>query len=463
MQLEIILLAAGKGKRMQSSLPKVLLPLGGQSMLHHCLTTLQKLKPALIHLVVGHKEEQVRQSVQAMKKVNLIRQKEQLGTGHAVAQALKKIPQDSLTMVIYADVPLVRAQTLKKLLGKARSGKAVWCIADLMDPYGYGRILRDERGNACRIVEERNCTSRQRVIKEANMGALAAPAGVLQKWLKRILAQPPDDAQKEYLLTDVMQLAYQEAYPIDTLKTDDESEFWGANDMLQLAKLERVLQARRVAELARKGVYLADPARVDILGSVQAAQNVKLGPNILFIGRVRLGEGVQIDSHCVINDCSIAAGTRVRDFCHLEASRIGKNCTLGPYARVRPQSQFEDEVGIGNFVETKKAHIGRGTKVHHLTYLGDTQIGTGVNIGAGTITCNYDGMRKHLTVIKDRAFIGSNTALVAPVTIGRDAVVGAGSVINRNVSDNSLAVERSSQREIKKPVILKRRKKKGPS
>lgn len=447
MKVEIILLAAGQGKRMKRQLPKILLPLGGQPMLFHILSQLNRLKAHKMHIVVGYKEEWLR--AQPLASAELVRQKERLGTAHAVAQAIKRVAQDNLVLIIYGDVPLVREWTLKKLIRTAQKNQAVWCIARLENPYGYGRIVRDENGRPCRIVEEKDCTIQQRSIKEANMGVLAASADFLRKGLRRILAQPPDNAQGEYLLTDLMEFAYQGGYAIDTLMTADETEFWGANDMLQLAKLERVLQNRRVAVLAQQGVYFADPSRVDILGSLRAGRNLSIGPNVIFKGQVQLGDGVRIGSHCVIKDCRIAAGTEVRDFCHIEDSRIGKNCVLGPYARVRPQSRIEDEVRIGNFVETKNVQLKAGVKVSHLTYLGDSEIGKQVNVGAGVITCNYDGVRKNHTVIKDGAFIGSNSALVAPVVIGKNAVVGAGSVINKNVQDRSLAVTRADQKEIK--------------
>ena len=454
MKTEVILLAAGKGKRMRASLPKVLLPLGGSPMLFHSLTTLASLKPHKIHLVVGHGEAQLKEALggwalAGWEQLNLVRQTEQLGTGHAAALALRKVAKDSLALIMFADVPLVRKQTLRRLMTRARSSKAVWSVAELEAPYGYGRIRRDEQGRPCRIVEEKDCTPKERSIKEANMGILAAPARVLLKWLEEILACPPANAQQEYLLTDLMEHAYKDSYPIELVKTNDTSEFLGANDMVQLAQLERIVQRRRREYLMNQGVCFLDPQRVDILGQVRAGQDVIIGPNVIFKGEVVLAKAVSIASHCVIDSCSIGEGTQVRDFCHLEGSRIGKNCVLGPYSRVRPQCFFEDEVHLGNFVEAKKAHIGKGSKASHLTYLGDSKIGKQVNLGAGTITCNYDGTKKHLTVIKEGAFIGSNTSLVAPVTIGKGATIGAGSVISKDVSAYSLAVSRSKQQEIK--------------
>lgn len=450
MKTEIILLAAGKGKRMKTSLPKVLLPLGGSPMVFHSLTTLVGVKPDRIHLVVGHGEAQLSQAMAEWKAVNLVRQPEQLGTGHAAALALKQVDKHSLALIMFADTPLVSKQTLRRLIARAQLGRAVWSVAELENPYGYGRILRDEKGCPCRIVEEKDCTPAERSIKEANMGILAASAGVLAKWLEEILAHPPTNTQREYILTDLMEYAYRDSYPIELVRSNDADEFLGANDMIQLAQLERILQKRRVEELAGQGVCFLDPLRVDIWGQVKAGRDVTIGPNVIFKGKVTLGQGVSISSHCVIEDCTIAAGTQVRDFCHLEGSRIGKNCTLGPFSRVRPQCLIEDEAHLGNFVETKKTHMGKGSKASHLTYLGNSKIGQQVNIGAGTITCNYDGVKKHLTVIKDDAFIGSNTALVAPVTIGKGATIGAGSVINKDVSDYSLAVERNKQQEIRR-------------
>jgi len=427
-------------------------------MISHSLTTLSSLKPHRIHLVVGHGEAQLREAVAGWKKINLVRQTEQLGTGHAAMLALRKVAKGSLVLIMFADVPLVSKQTLKKLMTRARLSKAVWSVAQLEDPYGYGRVLRDENGRPCRIVEEKDCTPTERSIKEANMGILAAPARVLLKWLEEILACPPANVQREYLLTDLMEHAYKDSYPIELVKTNDSGEFLGANDMIQLAQLERIVQRRRIEKLMSRGVCFLDPQRVDILGQVRAAQDVIIGPNVIFKGEVVLGKAVNISSHCVIDNCSIAEGTQVRDFCHLEGSRIGKNCVLGPYSRVRPQCFFEDEVHLGNFVETKKAYIGRGSKASHLTYVGDSKIGKQVNLGAGTITCNYDGMKKHLTVIKEGVFVGSNTSLVAPVTIGKGATIGAGSVISKDVSAYSLAVERNKQQEIKNfPSSIKKR------
>ena len=426
-KIEVILLAAGQGKRMKNHIPKVLLPLGGKPMLLHILDALKPLKPYKVHLVIGHGEEQVRS--QNISGVEFVLQKQQLGTGHAVAAALKKLKKDSLVLVLYGDVPLIKKDTLRKLVRMTQRSDAVWCIANLDDPTGYGRILRDEEARACAIVEEKDCTKEQQAIKEANMGVMIATASFLSIGLKNLLASPLRNKQGEYLLTDLMKFGYERGQSIKTLMVEDKTEFLGANDMLQLAHLERILQYRRASMLAQQGVYFVDMHRVDVLGDLRVGKGVSIGPNVIFKGRVRLGDGVRIASHCVIEDCSIGTGTEIYDFCHLVSSRIGHNCGLGPYARIRPSSHIEDRVRIGNFVETKAVHLKADTKVSHLTYLGDSSIGEKVNIGAGTITCNYDGIKKNRTIIQDGVFIGSNTALIAPITIGKGAIVGAGSVI----------------------------------
>ena len=463
MNIEFILLAAGKGKRTLSDLPKVLLPLGGKPMLFHIIEQMTRFRNSNINLVIGHDATQVKTATEDFcNKLNLspariryVNQKEQRGTGHAVAVALKKIPakeaNNSLGVVMYGDVPLIRDETIKAMIQEASPSKqqevsAVWLTAHLENPTGYGRIVRNTFGRPIGIVEEKDCKAEQRKIKEINTGILAAPLRSIKPWLNRMLRSKPQSAQGEYLLTDLMHMAYQEDHNIGILTASDREEFLGANDMWQLTQLERIVQKRRAEDLAKKGVYLRDPQRLDILGEVKTGKGVKIGVNVILRGKISIGKDVEIGNNCLLENCSIGDGTTVKDFCYIQDAKVGKRCTLGPYTRLRPGTDLGEEVKLGNFVEVKNSKLKQGAQVSHLSYIGDTHIGTNTNIGAGVITCNYDGIDKHKTVIKDNSFIGSNTSLVAPLTIGKDSIVGAGSTITKDVKDGSLALTRAPQR-----------------
>ncbi|MCH9666114.1 MAG: bifunctional UDP-N-acetylglucosamine diphosphorylase/glucosamine-1-phosphate N-acetyltransferase GlmU [Gammaproteobacteria bacterium] len=493
MKIEFIVLAAGQGKRTKTSLPKVLLPLGGEPMLFSVLRNLVGFKNAQISLVVGKGAKQVKDATNLLvksdkkfgggasdtsgksgskssSKIRYVEQKEQLGTGHAVAAAIKGMGNDGIAVVLYGDVPLLKQATIKRIVEatvgskkidavksstalKDEPGSAVWLAATLPNPTGYGRIVRSPLGNPIGIVEEKDCDAGQKDIREINTGILAAPVKSMKRWLKTLMSNEPRNIQGEYLLTDLMKMACEEDHEIKILQARDVSEIQGANDMWQLAQVERVLQLRRVKDLAQQGVRFQDPARVDILGDVgdiKVKSGVQLGVNVVLKGKVKLGANVVIGNHCILEDTSIGADSSVHDFCHIIDSKIGARCSVGPYARLRPASILGDAVHIGNFVETKNSTIGSGAKASHLSYLGDAVVGSDANVGAGVITCNYDGKSKHQTIIGGGSFIGSNSSLVAPVKVGKDAVVGAGSVISKNVANNSLALTRSPQRAIEK-------------
>ncbi len=469
-----VILAAGRGTRMRASRPKVLLPLGGVPIIRHCLAKATAAVSAAdeIRPVIGYGEKEVRALLdetdsRGVPVVPTV-QKEQLGSGHALELAVRSLNKEDIVLVLYGDAPLIRPATLKRLTAIARKQKAVWLGARMEKPQGYGRIVRDASGNPCAITEERDCSPEQRALKEVNTGFMAARAGPLRVWLKRILATERKNDQKEYLLTDVMQHAYADSYPIEVLCCENDYEYLGANDLVQLAQLEKLLQDQRKEALARQGVYLMHADSLCILGeekSLRVGRDVCIGANVVLSGRVRLGDDVAVGCGSFVRQTTIGDRTRLLEFCHLDDARIGKECVLGPFARLRPGSRLKDRVHIGNFVEVKNSDILEGSKVSHLSYLGDARIGKHANIGAGTITCNYDGVRKHRTRIGEAAFVGSNTALVAPVTIGKGAVIGAGSVINKDVAAGSLALERSRQREMKNyaPGISKTSKSSGNS
>ena len=456
MTTTVVILAAGQGTRMRTNRPKVLLPLGGMPMLYHCLDRAQRaLGPEDgIRLVIGHGRPEVMASLNTLdlaRRVQTIQQDAQLGSGHALHLALRSVRATDIIVVMYGDAPLIKPATIKRLIRSARDGATVWLTAVMEQPQGYGRILRDTKGRACAIIEEKDCDARQRRIKEVNTGFMAGRAGHLRSWLKQVLAAGAQNKQGEYLLTDVMQLAYTQGYQIATVPCTNRTEFLGANDMWQLAQLEKQLQQERVRALAQRGCYFLHPDTVCILGSdrsVRIGTNVQIGANTVFSGAVRLGHNVRIGSGCFIRDTFIGDDTQILEACHLDDARLGQQCTIGPFARIRPNSTIENEARVGNFVEIKNARLGTGSKTSHLSYVGDAQISAHVNLGAGTITCNYDGRVKHRTRIKDGAFIGSNTALVAPVTVGKRAVIGAGSVITKDVAADSLALARSPQRAI---------------
>jgi len=441
--LHVVILAAGEGKRMKSSLPKVLLPVAARPMLAHVIDAARALQPAGIHVVYGNRGDQVRAAFAGQSDLAWAEQAQQLGTGHAVQQAMDAIPDDARVLVLYGDVPLITAETLRRLLAEPRALAVL--AAELPDPTGYGRIVRDASGHVERIVEHKDADDEQRRITLVNTGVIAVDAGKLRGWLA---ALRNDNSQGEYYLTDVFAQATAEYSAAEIVVVDDPMETEGANDPWQLAQLERAFQRRQVRALCAQGVRVADPGRIDIRGTVTAGSDVELDVDVVLEGRVVLGDGVRIGPFCRLRDVQLGAGTIVRAHCDLEGARSEGAATIGPYARLRPGTVLADGVHVGNFVEAKNTVMGQGSKANHLTYLGDAKIGSKVNIGAGTITCNYDGVNKSTTTIADGAFIGSNSALVAPVTIGRDATIGAGSVITSDAPDGKLTIARGQQRTI---------------
>ena len=450
MGLSIVILAAGQGTRMRSNLPKVLQPLAGRPMLGHVLDCARSLQADEVIVVYGHGGEAVPRAFDD-EGLNWTLQAEQLGTGHAVDQALPGVPDDNRVLVLFGDVPLLRAGTLKRLLEATGEAEVSVLTVELDDPTGYGRIVRDG-DNVTGIVEEKDANAAEKAITEINTGVMALPARALKRWLECI---DNDNAQGEYYLTDVIGLAVADGVTVRGIRADSAEEVMGINDRKQLAEAERALQARRVEALMAEGVSFADPARVDIRGTLTCGTDVFIDVNAIFEGDVTLGDGVTIESNNVIRDSRVGPGTVVHPNCHIEGSSTGENCEIGPFARLRPGAELANRVKIGNFVEVKKSTIADGSKVNHLTYIGDTEIGTGVNVGAGTITCNYDGANKYRTTIGDGAFIGSGVNLVAPVEVGAGATIGAGSTITKRAPDNQLTVARTRQVTIenwKKPV-----------
>lgn len=438
--LHVVILAAGEGKRMKSSLPKVLQKVAGRPMLAHVIATARTLQPAGIHVVYGHRGDQVRAAFADQPDLQWAEQARQLGTGHAVQQAMPDVPDDARVLVMYGDAPLFTADTLQRLL--AAGGRLALLVAELDDPTGYGRVLRDAQGHVAAVVEEKDASDEQRAVRLVNTGVIVADATALKDWLSRL---SNDNAQGEYYLTDVAGMAAADFNAAEIVRVDDARETEGANDPWQLAQLERAFQQRAVRALCLQGARVADPARIDIRGEVVVGRDVEIDVDVVFEGRVELGDGVRIGPFTRLKDVVLGPGTEVRAHCDLEGARAEGAVTIGPFARLRPGTVLADGVHIGNFVETKNAVLGVGSKANHLTYLGDAQIGARVNVGAGTITCNYDGVNKSTTTIGDGAFIGSNTALVAPVTVGAEATIGAGSVISHNAPDGQLTVARARQ------------------
>ncbi|MBB3800344.1 bifunctional UDP-N-acetylglucosamine pyrophosphorylase/glucosamine-1-phosphate N-acetyltransferase [Xanthomonas arboricola] len=438
--LHVVILAAGEGKRMRSSLPKVLQPLAGQPMLAHVIATARQLQPAAIHIVYGHGGDQVRDAFAAQQDLQWAEQREQLGTGHAVQQAMDAIPDAATVLVLYGDVPLIRSESLLQLLHAP--GRMAVLVAELANPTGYGRILRDAEGKVAAIIEQKDASEEQRRIRTINTGILTAESTALRRWLGGL---SNDNAQGEFYLTDVFASAASDFTPADMVYVADPQDVEGANDPWQLALLERAWQTRAARALCLRGVRMADPARVEQRGSVQVGRDVQLDIDVILEGDVTLGDGVVIGPFVRLRDVNLGAGTQVRAHCDLEGVVTEGAVLVGPFARLRPGTVLADGVHIGNFVETKKVTMGVGSKANHLTYLGDAVIGSKVNIGAGTITCNYDGVNKSQTTIGDNAFVGSNSALVAPIEIGANATIGAGSVITRDAPPGQLSVSRPRQ------------------
>ncbi len=441
--LHVIVLAAGEGKRMQSARPKVLQPIAGQPMLAHVIAAARALGAAAIHVVYGHGGDQVQAAFAAQADLQWAEQAEQLGTGHAVQQAMPGVPDAARVLVLYGDVPLIRAESLRALL--AERGPLAVLGANLADPTGYGRLQLDQAGRVAAIVEHKDADASQRAIKLVNTGIIAADAARLRDWLSRL---GRGNSQGEYYLTDIFAMANDQAEPAGVVVVRDAVETEGANDGWQLAMLERAFQLRAVRALAMAGVRFADPARLDIRGVVRAGRDVEIDVDVVFEGEVELGDNVRIGPFCRVRNAQLAAGTVVHAHCDIDGASTTGACSMGPFARLRPGTVLSEGVHLGNFVEAKNARIGRGSKANHLSYLGDAQVGEGVNIGAGTITCNYDGVNKSATQIGDRAFIGSNSALVAPVSIGADATIAAGSVITRDAPEGQLTVARGRQHSV---------------
>ncbi|MEJ2646114.1 MAG: bifunctional UDP-N-acetylglucosamine diphosphorylase/glucosamine-1-phosphate N-acetyltransferase GlmU [Gammaproteobacteria bacterium] len=441
MALSIIILAAGKGKRMHSDLPKVLHPVGGKPLLEHVIDTAEALGAGAIHVVYGHGGEQVRERL-GHRRVQWVEQAEQLGTGHAVAQALPAVSNHDRVLVLYGDVPLIRAATLNGLLAAGEQGSLGLLTAHLRHPQGYGRIVRDEAGQVEGIVEEKDATDAQRQITEVNTGFLTASAEALKGW---VAALDNANAQGEYYLTDVIAMAAREGGLIRTVAAESKAEILGVNDRSQQAELERHYQRDRARAVMAAGVTLMDPNRFDLRGTLRAGRDVTIDVNAVLEGDIELGDRVAIGPNAVLRNVRLGAGTQVFANCVIEDAEVGADARIGPFARIRPETRLADRVHVGNFVEIKKSEVGEGSKVNHLSYIGDTTIGTGVNVGAGTITCNYDGANKHRTVIGDNAFIGSDTQLVAPVTVGAGATIGAGSTVTRDAPAGELTLSRAPQ------------------
>jgi bifunctional UDP-N-acetylglucosamine pyrophosphorylase/glucosamine-1-phosphate N-acetyltransferase len=440
MSLDIVILAAGQGTRMRSALPKVLHPVAGQSMLGHVIDTARGLKPKAIHVVIGHGAEQVRERL-AASDLNFVVQAEQLGTGHAVAQALPALTAERV-LILYGDVPLIEAATLERLLQKVGSQRLALLTVNLADPTGYGRIVRDGQGGVQAIVEHKDATAEQKLIAEGNTGILAVPGERLGDWLGRL---SNSNAQGEYYLTDVIAMAVADGLVVATEQPLHSMEVQGANDRIQLAELERHYQQRAARRLMAQGVTLRDPARFDLRGEVTVGRDVLIDVNVILEGNVIIEDDVEIGPNCIIRNSTLRRGAVVKANSHLEGAELGAGADCGPFARLRPGAVLGEKAHVGNFVEVKNSRLGEGAKAGHLAYLGDADIGARTNIGAGTITCNYDGANKSRTVMGEDVFIGSNSSLVAPVTLGDGATTGAGSVITADVPAATLALGRARQ------------------
>lgn len=440
MALNVVILAAGKGTRMKSALPKVLHKVAERPMVQHVIDTARELGAAQINLVYGYGADQLKAGL-GEQPLNWVLQAEQLGTGHAVQQAVPHIADDDVVLVLYGDVPLTRKETLQDLLAsRAENGLAVLTV-HLANPTGYGRIMR-ENGKVVGIVEQKDANTEQLKISEVNSGIMAVPGQQLKHWLSRL---QNNNAQGEFYLTDIIAMAHADGVPIATAHPANPVETEGANNRVQLAQLERAYQLRQAETLMLNGANLRDPARIDVRGSVTVGADVMIDVNVIFEGKVVLGNGVTIGANCILKDCTIGDNSEIKANSMVESSVIGAACSVGPFARIRPDSVLADDSHVGNFVELKKTVLGKGSKANHLTYLGDAVIGSKVNIGAGTITCNYDGANKFQTIIEDGCFVGSNSSLVAPLTLGEQSTVGAGSVVTKSVPAGELVVARSKQ------------------
>jgi bifunctional UDP-N-acetylglucosamine pyrophosphorylase / glucosamine-1-phosphate N-acetyltransferase len=439
--LNVVVLAAGQGKRMKSALPKVLHPLAGRPVVSYVIDAVRSLSPRAIAVVVGNGADVVRATIGA-PDLTFVLQDPPRGTGDAARIALDHLPADGATLVTIGDIPLVPAAALGELVVQALAGNLAVLTARVPDPSGLGRIVRDAAGRVRAIVEERDASESQRTITEINTGVIAGPTALMKRWVG---ALQPDNAQGEYYITDIVATAVADGVPVVAEMVADERDVRGINDRAQLLAVERILQERRAAELMRQGVTLADPSRIDIRGNLVCGRDVRIDVGCVIEGDVTLGDDVSIGPYCVLRNVTIARGTAIEPFSHLVDATVGADCRIGPYARLRPGAALADEVHVGNFVEVKASTLGRGAKANHLAYIGDSVVGAAVNFGAGSITANYDGASKHRTVIGERASIGSNCVLVAPVTVGDDATIGAGSVIAQDAPANALTVARARQ------------------
>lgn len=444
MKQTIIILAAGQGTRMRSAQPKVLHTLGGKPMLSRVIDTARKLNPDQIAIVHGHGGEQVRRAI-SDDTLLWVMQEQQLGTGHAVAQAVEQIPDDHMVLVLYGDVPLIQTAELNQLTQDASRDALALLTVDLEEPSGYGRIVRDRNGAVLRIVEQKDANPEELLIRECNTGLLAAPAQRLKNWISRL---SNDNAQAEFYLTDVVGLAVEDNVPVYPSVVEDADDVAGVNDRVQLAELERVLQQRQARRLMQSGLSLLDPQRFDLRGDLEFGEDCSIDVNVVLSGRVSLGDRVEIGPNCVLHDVEIADDVVIAANSVLENARIGSHCRVGPFARLRPGTELQAHARVGNFVEVKAAVLQQGAKVNHLSYIGDAEIGREANIGAGTITCNYDGANKHRTVVGEGAFVGSGSNLVAPITIGAGATIGAGSTLSNEVPPERLTLTRAPRKTV---------------
>jgi len=442
--MQVIILAAGQGKRMRSRLPKVLQPIAGQAMLSHVIATARKLQSSKICVVYGHGGDQVRAALPDAD-LSWAEQAQQLGTGHAVQQAMPHIDDEGVALILYGDVPLTRVETLQTLIEASEGKRVALLTVHMADPKGYGRIIRSSTGSVQSIVEEKDATPEQRLITEVNTGILCVPVAKLRDWLGRL---SNNNSQGEYYLTDIIAMAVADGMEVAARQPTAVWETLGVNNKLQLAELERIHQRNIADNLMEAGVTLIDPARIDVRGELRCEPDVEIDVGCVFEGTVELGDGVRIGAHCVLKNVKIAAGTKLLPFCHIESADIGCNCILGPFSRIRPGTQLGEDVHIGNFVEIKNSNIAAGTKAGHLAYVGDADVGSAVNIGAGVITVNYDGVNKHRTTIGNNAFVGSDTQLVAPVRVGDGAFIAAGTTLVSNAPDGELTLSRSRQTTI---------------
>lgn len=441
MGLHIIILAAGKGTRMHSDLPKVLHKVAGLPMLAQVIKCAQKLSPQAIHVVVGHGSEQVKETIND-DTINWCLQKEQLGTGHAVQQTFAKLKGGQNVLVLYGDVPLLTPGTLQQLTNKLSQHDLVILSAKLDDPTGYGRIVRDKKNKVQQIVEQKDADDNTLSINEINSGIFVTRTSLLKQWIAKI---DNDNTQQEYYLTDCIELAVNGKHNVGALVCNNADEILGINSKSQLAEVERIYQHRIAETLMAEGATLIDPSRIDVRGELHIGQDVEIDVNSVFVGSNTLGDGVVVGVNVVIINSTVEAGTHIHANCHIENATIGRNCELGPFARIRPETKLDNNVTVGNFVEIKKSKVKAGSKINHLSYIGDSELGKDVNIGAGTITCNYDGANKHSTIIGDNVFVGSDTQFIAPVKVGDGATIGAGSTITKDTPKDKLTLSRNKQ------------------